>query len=45
MEDLGFANRSFVHEDCRDDKGLISVGNGDQITIDSVMMKLIVMEG
>ncbi|HAT28789.1 MAG TPA: hypothetical protein DCS89_17370 [Gammaproteobacteria bacterium] len=45
IEDLGFAIRSFVHEDCGDDKGLISVSNGDQIIIGSVMMQLMVMEG
>ena len=45
IEDLGSANRIFVNEDCRADKGLISISNGDQIIIGSVMMKLMVMEG
>lgn len=45
IEDLGSANRISVNEDCRADKGLISVSNGDQIIIGSVMMKLMVMEG
>ena len=45
IEDLGFAIRIFVHEDCSDDKGLISVSNGDQIITGSVMMQLMVMEG
>ena len=45
IEDLGFANRLSVNEDCRADKGLISVSNGDQIITGSVMMQLMVMEG
>jgi hypothetical protein len=45
IEDLGSANRISVNEDCRADKGLISVSNGDQIIIGSAMMKLMVMEG
>jgi len=44
IEDLGFANRLSVNEDCRADKGLISVSNGDQIITGSAMMKLMVME-
>ncbi|MFP6802530.1 MAG: hypothetical protein VCA12_05240 [Pseudomonadales bacterium] len=45
IEDLRSANRISVNEDCRADKGLISVSNGDQIIIGSAMMKLMVMEG
>jgi hypothetical protein len=44
IEDLRSANRISVNEDCRADKGLISVSNGDQIIIGSAMMKLMVME-
>ena len=38
-------NRVSVNEDCRADRGLISVSYGDQIIVGSVMMQLLVIEG
>ncbi len=45
IEDLGSTNGTSVNGQSIDDKGLVSVANGDQIIIGSVVMKLRVMEG
>jgi hypothetical protein len=45
IEDLGSTNGTSVNGQSIDDKGLVSVDNGDQIIIGSVVMKLRVMEG
>jgi hypothetical protein len=45
IEDLGSTNGTSVNGQSIDDKGLVSVSNGDQIIIGSVVMKLRVMEG
>ncbi|HKI75433.1 MAG TPA: FHA domain-containing protein [Pseudomonadales bacterium] len=43
IEDLGSTNGTSVNGQSIDDKGLVSVGNGDQIIIGSVVMKLRVL--
>lgn len=43
IEDLGSTNGTSVNGQNIDDKGLVSVSNGDQIIIGSVVMKLRVM--
>ena len=45
IEDLGSTNGTSVNGQSIDDKGPVSVSNGDQIIIGSVVMKLRVMEG
>lgn len=45
IEDLGSTNGTSVNGQSIDDKGPVSVHNGDQIIIGSVVMKLRVMEG
>jgi hypothetical protein len=45
IEDLGSTNGTSVNGQSIDDKGLVSVSNGDQIIIGSVVMKLRVMDG
>ena len=45
IEDLGSTNGTSVNGQSIDDKGMVSVDNGDQIIIGSVVMKLRVMEG
>ena len=44
IEDLGSTNGTSVNGQSIDDKGLVSVGNGDQIIIGSVVMKLRVLD-
>ncbi len=45
IEDLGSTNGTSVNGQSIDDKGPVSVDNGDQIIIGSVVMKLRVMDG
>ena len=45
IEDLGSTNGTSVNGQSIDDKGLVSVSNGDQIIIGSVVMKLRVLDG
>lgn len=45
IEDLGSTNGTSVNGQSIDEKGLVSVSNGDQIIIGSVVMKLRVMDG
>ncbi len=45
IEDLGSTNGTSVNGQSIDDKGLVSISNGDQIIIGSVVMKLRVMDG
>lgn len=44
IEDLGSTNGTSVNGQVIDDKGLVTVNNGDQIIIGSVVMKLRVLE-